>query len=90
MRVSASSVPNQLAGAIAGVIRSGNNLTLRAVGASATNQATKAIAIAAGYLEKDGIEIACLPRFVDIDIDGQTKTAIETDIWGKRGDPRLN
>ena len=36
----------------------------------------KAIAIAKGYLEGDRIDIVCVPRFVEIEISGQERTAM--------------
>ena len=50
LKVSAKSIPNSVAGAIAGVIRESGSVEVQAVGAGATNQAVKAIAIARGYL----------------------------------------
>ena len=47
-----------------------------AVGAGAVNQAVKAIAISRGFLSPIGIEIACIPSFADIVIDGEYRTAI--------------
>lgn len=44
LKVSAKSVPNSVAGAIAGVIRDSGSVEVQAVGAGATNQAVKAIA----------------------------------------------
>jgi stage V sporulation protein S len=49
---------------------------VQAIGASAVNQAIKAVAIARTYLTLDGIEIACLPEFVEVDIEGQERTAV--------------
>ena len=46
------------------------------VGAGAVNQAVKAIAISRGFLSPIGIEIACVPSFADIVIDGEYRTAI--------------
>ena len=50
LKVSAKSVPNAVAGAIAGVIREHGEVEVQAVGAGAANQAIKAVAIARGYL----------------------------------------
>ena len=41
LKVSAKSVPNSVAGAIAGVIRDSGSVEVQAVGAGATNQASK-------------------------------------------------
>ena len=49
LKVSSSSGPNMVAGAIAGAVRECGRAELHAVGAGATNQAVKAIAIASRY-----------------------------------------
>jgi stage V sporulation protein S len=76
IKVSATSVTTAVAGAIAGVIRERGHADVQAIGASAVNQAAKAIAIARGYLLSDGIDIVCIPVFVEIEIDGQVRTAL--------------
>jgi stage V sporulation protein S len=53
---------------------------VQAIGAGAVNQALKAAAIASGYLELDGINIVCIPSFVEVEIDGQERTAIKLSI----------
>ncbi len=77
IKVAASSRTSAVAGAIAGVIREHNHADVQAIGASAVNQAVKALALARGYLAEDGIEIICVPHFVDVDIDGKLRTAIK-------------
>jgi len=77
IKVAASSRTSAVAGAIAGVIREHNTADVQAIGASAVNQAVKALALARGYLAEDGIEIVCVPHFVDVDIDGKLRTAIK-------------
>ncbi len=77
IKVSAHSRSTAVAGAIAGVMRDHNHAEVQAIGASAVNQAIKAIAIARSYLESDGISIVCVPEFVEIDIDGQERTAVK-------------
>lgn len=76
LKVSARSQPSMLAGAIAGVIRSGEAAHLQAIGAGAVNQAVKAVATACGYLAPEGIDIMCVPAFVQVDLDGAQRTAI--------------
>ena len=56
LKVSSKSVPNSVAGAIAGVIREKGAVEVQAVGAGASNQAVKAVAIARGYLAPVGID----------------------------------
>ncbi|MDD3194063.1 MAG: stage V sporulation protein S [Oscillospiraceae bacterium] len=76
LKVSAKSVPNSVAGAIAGVIRESGSVEVQAVGAGATNQAVKAIAIARGYLAPAGMDLVCVPAFGNIVINNEERTAI--------------
>ena len=76
-KVSARSRSTSVAGAIAGVIREGHIAEVQAIGAGAVNQAIKAIAIARGYLVKDNIDVVCIPTFVEVDIEGQERTAVK-------------
>lgn len=77
LKVSSHSVPNSVAGAIAGVIRDKNAVEVQAVGAGASNQAIKAIAIARGYLAPVGVDLVCVPAFANVVIDGEERTAIK-------------
>jgi stage V sporulation protein S len=76
IKVAARSRPAAVAGAIAGVIREEKRADVQAIGAGAVNQATKAVIIARSYLREDGIDVICLPAFVELEIDGQERTAI--------------
>ena len=76
LKVSAKSVPNSVAGAIDGVIRDSGSVEVQAVGAGATNQAVKAIAIARGYLAPAGMDLVCVPTFGNIIINNEERTAI--------------
>ena len=76
IKVSAQSRTSAVAGAIAGVMRDVQRAEVQAIGAGAVNQALKALIIARGYLAEEGLEIVCTPSFVEIDIDGQERTAI--------------
>ncbi|MBM3130409.1 MAG: stage V sporulation protein S [Chloroflexi bacterium] len=77
IKVSAKSRSTAVAGAIAGVIREHKHAEVQAIGAGAVNQAIKAIAIARGYLERDGLDIACVPLFVEVDVSGEERTAVK-------------
>lgn len=77
IKVAASSRTSAVAGAIAGVIREHKRADVQAIGASAVNQAVKALALAKGYLAEDGYDIVCVPHFVDVDIEGKLRTAIK-------------
>jgi stage V sporulation protein S len=76
IKVSAGSRTSAVAGAIAGVIREHHRAEVQAIGAGAVNQAVKAIAIARGYLQEDGLPVICIPEFTSVDIEGKERTAI--------------
>jgi stage V sporulation protein S len=85
IKVSAQSRSTAVAGAIAGVMRERRHAEVQAIGASAVNQAIKAVAIASDYLELDGIKIMCMPEFVEVDIDGQERTAVKLVVEPRNG-----
>ena len=80
IKVAATSRSTAVAGAIAGVMRERGQVHVQAIGAGAVNQAIKAVTIARGYLELDGIDIICLPSFVEVMIDDQERTAVRLTI----------
>jgi stage V sporulation protein S len=80
IRVAARSRSTSVAGAIAGVVRESGRAETQAIGAGAVNQAIKAVAIALGYLELDGINMVCIPEFVDVEIEGQERTAVKLSV----------
>jgi len=77
LKVSSKSIPNSVAGAIAGIIRDGKALEIQSVGAGASNQSIKSVAVARGYLAPSGIDIICIPAFTNVIIDGEDRTAIK-------------
>ena len=77
LKVSATSVPNSVAGAIAGVVRENGAVEVQAIGAGAANQALKSVAVARGYLAPVGIDVVCVPAFVNIFVEGEERTAIK-------------
>ena len=77
LKVAASSSPNSVAGALAGVVREEGMAELQAIGAGALNQGIKAVAIARGFVAPSGIDLYCIPAFIDIEIDGEERTAIK-------------
>jgi stage V sporulation protein S len=86
IKVSAKSRSTAVAGAIAGVIREHKHADVQAIGAGAVNQAIKAIAIAHGYLQQDGLDIVCVPTFVEVDVSGEERTAVKlaVEVRGER------
>ena len=77
IKVKAISRTAAVAGAIAGVVREHKRAEVQAIGAGAVNQAIKALILAKGYLAEDGISVVAIPEFVDVDIDGNIRTAIK-------------
>ncbi|MGC9317301.1 MAG: stage V sporulation protein S [Armatimonadota bacterium] len=80
LRVSSSSDPNKVAGALAGTIREHRQAEIQTVGAGALNQAVKAIAISRGFLAPSGMDLVCWPSFKDIEINGNERTAIRMSV----------
>ena len=77
IKVRAVSRTAAVAGAIAGVIRDEKHAEIQAIGAGAVNQAIKAMVLAKNFLDQDGIDIAFVPEFVNVEIDGKVRTAIK-------------
>lgn len=77
LKVSSTSQPKSVAGAIAAIVRSNEDVELQTIGAGAVNQAVKSVAIARGYVAPNGIELICVPAFSQLDVDGETKTSIK-------------
>ena len=77
IKVAAASRTSAVAGAIAGVVREHQRAEVQAIGAGAVNQAMKAIILATGYLNLDGIHVSCKPEFQDVTIDEKVRTAIK-------------
>lgn len=76
LKVSATSKPKAVAGAVAAVLREKGSVELQAVGAGAVNQAVKAIAITRGFVAPNGIDLIAIPAFTKVSIDGEERTAI--------------
>lgn len=81
LKVSATSKPQLVAGAIAAEIRHSGKVEIDAIGMGAVNQAVKAIAVARGYVAASGIDIACIPSFRDLSIDGIEVTGIRFKVF---------
>ncbi len=77
LRVASRSNPNSVSGAIAGAIEQDGVVEVHAIGAGAVNQTVKAIAIARRLIERGGTPtLKVIPGFMELEIDGVTKTAI--------------
>jgi len=77
IKVAGNSRTSAVAGAIAGVFREHRYAEVQAIGAGAINQAIKALVLATKYLEKDGLYVAFVPRFSDVEIEGKVRTAVK-------------
>ncbi len=77
IKVSGKSRTSAVAGAIAGVFREQRHVEVQAIGASAINQAVKALALSRNYLAEDGFNVVFVPEFVDVEIDEKVRTAIK-------------
>lgn len=77
IRVSGSSRTTAVAGAIAGVVREHQRAEVQVIGASAVNQAVKAIIYATNFLAEDEINVVFVPQFVDVEIEDKIRTAIK-------------
>ncbi|MFQ8583569.1 MAG: stage V sporulation protein S [Holdemania massiliensis] len=77
LKVSTKSNPNSVAGALANLLKENDRVEVDTIGAGAINQAIKAVAIARGCVAPIGLELFCVPAFMDIVIDGQPRTAIK-------------
>ncbi len=77
LKVSSSSQPKSVAGAIAAIVRADRGVELQTIGAGAVNQAVKSVAVARGYVAPNGIELICIPAFSQLDVDGEVKTSIK-------------
>ena len=80
IKVSGTSRTSAVAGAIAGVVRENKRAEVQAIGASAINQAVKAMALARGYLANDVFDIIFIPEFVDVQIEDKVRTAIKSTV----------
>lgn len=74
--VKSSTAATSLGSMLARSIYEGKRVTLRAVGASAVNQAAKAIAIAQGFAGPRGHDLWVKPHFFDSDIQGKKVTGV--------------
>lgn len=74
IKVSAKSPVPQLAGSIVISIENGDNVELRACGASSVNQMYKACAAARGTLASKGKDLFIKPGFDETTEDGVEKT----------------
>ncbi len=77
LKVRSSSNASSLASAISHGVYEGKSIVLRAIGAAAINQATKAMAIAQSFVGSKGYSIAFRPGFATVEMpDAKEVTAM--------------
>lgn len=77
LKVSGSSNPQSVGSILARSVNAGQSPKMRAIGASAVNQAAKAAAIARGFVAPRGVDLCFVIGFDDIQGDnGETISAI--------------
>jgi stage V sporulation protein S len=79
IRVSNTSNPSSVASVIARAVDAGRYPKLRAIGASSVNQATKACAIARGFVAPKGIDLTFIIGFDDV--KGESGDSISAITW---------
>lgn len=77
LRVGSKTNVKPLAGAIAATIKDEGFVYLRAIGDGAIGRASRAAAIASGYLAPMGVELVLKPSFFITDIDGEERTGLQ-------------
>lgn len=81
IKVSATSVVNKVAGAIANCVREGKEVEVTAIGPKANNQAVKALATSRGFVASNGIDLLFKAAFSNVSVkeddEDQERTAIK-------------
>ena len=77
LKISSKSNPGSVAGAITNQMKENGKAEIQVVGAGAVNQAVKAIAIAKGFVAPLGINLVCVPSFVNVEIENEGRSAIK-------------
>jgi stage V sporulation protein S len=67
---------SSLGGAIAEVLRRDGETEVHVIGAVAITQAVTAMAIAAEFVERNGLELSCIPKFLAVQTHSPDLTAI--------------
>lgn len=77
LKVKNDSNVKKVAGAIAEMVREGEEVEMQVIGAGALNQAVKALIVARGFVSTNGYDLSFIPAFVELDIDGEKRTGIK-------------
>ena len=77
IKVAAISRTPSVAGAIAGILRDDGEVEVQAIGATAVNQALKALVTAHKFLCAEGKALRFQPKFLDTQIKGKERTVMQ-------------
>lgn len=77
LRVSSTTRPEKLAGAIAKFHEERTDVEIVAVGAGAVNQAIKGLIMARRFVSSTGANLAFIPAFGTLEIKGKEVTAVK-------------
>ena len=80
IKVSSSSVPVKVAGALTCMLKENKKVIIQVIGAASLNQAIKSIAIARGYLIPSGEDLFVIPSFYDLILNGEIVTSIRLNV----------
>ena len=83
LKVSGSSNPNKVAGAILHTLEAGEDVAVISIGPIALNGAVKGIIIAFRIAEGNGMRLTVVTSFVTLDTERGTATAIKHEISRK-------
>ena len=77
LKVAADSNPKGVAETLVETLAKEEYAELQSIGAGAVNQGVKAVAIARNEVETEEVNLTCIPAFMDVEIDGEERTAIK-------------
>jgi len=89
LKIASASNPSAAAGAVANTIREEGAAEIQAIGPKAVNQAVKCVCIARGYVAPSGLDLYFVPSFVDVEINGESKTAVRFTVRSRTPVARL-
>ena len=77
IQVSATSPTSEVAQAISSVVHEYHCAEVQAIGVEAFQRAKQALTLASGYLQHDGIGVACMPKRKTVVVDNKDVTLIK-------------
>jgi stage V sporulation protein S len=77
IQVSATVPTSVVARAISSVVHEYHCAELQAIGAEAVQRAEQALTLATGYLQHEGISVACVPNSKEVIVDNKSITLIK-------------